>query len=69
MTVRLYLLINSLLQTKVCFVPVVTLRFVSSQVLVEESQGSAQIVVSKIGHNDVPVVVNIKTEDSTAKGI
>ena len=40
----------------------------SSQVLVEESDGSAQIVVKKIGHSAIPVVVTIHTEDSTAKG-
>ena len=55
--------LNNLIST------VVTLKFASSQVLVEESQGSAQIVVTKIGHNVVPVVVTIHTEDSTAKGM
>lgn len=52
------------------FLPsVVSLRFVSSQVLVEESHGSAQIVVTKIGQSAIPVVVTIHTEDSTAKGM
>ena len=47
---------------------VVTLRFVSSQLVIEESEQSVHIMIAKIGHTVVPLVVTVTTEDSTAKG-
>lgn len=47
-----------------------TLRFVSSELVVEEeeSEQTVQILMSKGGHTVVPVVVRVTTKDFTAKG-